>query len=248
MPEASDAERSGDEPVLAPYDDLSWLRPAQAWRLAQSVLRPTWRQLMRLRVYGLDRIPRSGPAVLAANHQSLADIFAFGMAVQPRSIRYMAKVELWEIPMIGFLMPHSGAFPVRRGGGDRDAIRQAQQVIASSNLLGIFVEGTRQSEISEVLPGAAMLAIATGAPIIASCVHGSERHGRDPRNPVSISFSTPLDLASFGRGSKAYRTASRVLRHNLEIQMAFLRSAEAAGRPKRATPPVGVLDVGGSDA
>jgi 1-acyl-sn-glycerol-3-phosphate acyltransferase len=242
------AEFVSGERVLAPYDDLSWLPPAQAWRLAQALLRPTWRQLMRLRVYGLDRLPRTGPAVLAANHQSLADIFAFGMAVQPRSIRYMAKVELWDIPVIGWLMPHSGAFPVRRGGGDREAIQQAKQVIASSNLLGIFVEGTRQDEISEVLPGAAMVAIATGAPIIVSCIHGSSLHGRDPRNPVSISFSTPLDLGSFGRGSKAYRTASRVLRRNLEIQMAFLRSVEAAGRPKRATPPEATLDVGEIDA
>lgn len=235
------------ERVLAPYDDLAHVPPVTAWRVAQAILCPTWQRLMRLRIYGYDRLPTTGPAVLAMNHQSVADIFAFGVAVAPRSIRYMAKTELFEMPVIGRLMPHTGAFAVRRGEGDRDAIRQAQQVIAASNLLGIFVEGTRHDEISEVQPGAAMLAIATGAPIIASCIHGTKEHGRDPRRPVSIAFSTPLDLASFGRGSKAYRTASRVLRHNLEIQMEFLRSVEAAGRPMRATPPEAVLDVGETD-
>lgn len=235
------------ERVLAPHDDVAHLPPETAWRIAQAILRPTWQRLMRLRVYGADRLPATGPAVLAANHQSIADIFAFGLATQPRSIRYMAKTELFETPVIGRLMPHTGAFAVRRGAGDRDAIRQARQVIASSNLLGVFVEGTRQVEISEVLPGAAMLAIATGAPVIASCVHGTREHGRRPWRPVSVSFSTPLDLSSFGRGSRAYRRASRVLRRNLELQMAFLRSIEAAGRPRRATPPEAVLDEGGDD-
>lgn len=203
---------------------------------------------MRLRVYGADRIPLEGPAVLACNHQSNVDSFAIGLAIRPRIIRYFAKTELFEAPVVGWLMPRVGAVAVRRGESDRDAIRQARQVIAAGEILGIFVEGTRHETIADVQPGAAMLAIASGAPIIVCCIHGSRRHAKNPVHPISVSFSTPLDLASFGRGSKAYRAASLVLKANLQRQYAFLERVEAAGRPRRATPPEGITELGADDA
>lgn len=228
----------------APYDDLRHLKPETAWKAARRILNPTWKQAMRLRVYGRERLPRSGPIVLASNHQSLADIFALGLALSPRSIRYMAKRELFEMPVVGYLMPHTGAFAVRRGESDRDAIVQAKQVIDSGNVLGIFVEGTRHKEIGDVLPGAAMVAISSGAPIVACCINGGAEHMHNPFNPITISFSTPMDFSSLPRGAKTYRWASRVLKWNLERQLEFLRAVEAAGRPTRATPPEGILEAG----
>lgn len=236
------------ERPLAPHDDLRFLPPARTWAIVRAVLTPTWQQLMRLRVYGADRIPREGGAVLAINHQSNVDSFALGLAIRPRIIRYFAKTELFELPIVGWAMPRFGAVAVRRGESDRDAIRAARQVIAAGEILGIFVEGTRQKAIADVQPGAAMLAIASGAPIIVCCIHGSRRHGGNPLHPVSISFSTPLDVGSFGRGSKAYRAASLVLKENLLRQYAFLESVEAAGRPRRATPPEGIIELPAADA
>ena len=233
-----------ERPASAPHDDLRFLPPAQTWKVLRAALTGTWQQAMRMRVYGADRLPREAPAVLACNHQSNVDSFAIGLAAYPRNIRYLAKTELFEAPVIGRFLPHLGAIAVRRGESDRDAIRQARRVIAANCILGIFVEGTRQQEvIGEVQPGAAMLAIASGAPIIVCCISGSRRHAKDPRHPVSVSFSTPLDLSSFGRGSKAYRAASLVLKANLERQSAFLRATDAAGRPRRATPPEGFSDL-----
>lgn len=235
------------EQVPAPWDELTHFKPELTWKLVQGTLWHTWRHTMRLRIYGAERIPASGPIVLACNHQSNVDSFALGLAVRPRTIRYLAKTELFNTPLIGHFVRHTGSVPIRRGEADRDAIRMARRVISEGKLLGVFVEGTRHKEIGDVQPGAAMLAIGSGAPIIVCCISGSRRHAKNPRHPVSVSFSTPIDVSTFGRGSKAYRAASGVLKLNLERQFAFLQEMERAGRPRQGTPPEAILELDAAD-
>ena len=139
------------EPVIAsvpdplPGADLRPSPPAMVWRVAHRTIPRPWRRGHRAcAVYGADRLPRDGGYVLASNHLAWSDPFVVGMLVAPRVLYYMAKRELWSVPVVGTLIPHTGAFPVDRGQPDRDALRAARAVLDNGQVLGVFVEGTRQ--------------------------------------------------------------------------------------------------------
>jgi 1-acyl-sn-glycerol-3-phosphate acyltransferase len=133
------------------------------------------RRLYRIELTGAERVPRSGGAILVANHESLIDPWVLSL-VTPRPIRYMAKAELWNYPMLRQAMELFGTFPVERGTGDRNAVGQAARLLAADEVLGMFPQGTclpyRQRPWHR---GAAKLALGTGAPIIPVAIVGSER-------------------------------------------------------------------------
>jgi 1-acyl-sn-glycerol-3-phosphate acyltransferase len=144
------------------------------------------RRVYRIEVEGGEHIPKSGPAILAANHESHADPFFLGVATE-RPIHYMAKVELWQNPVVGKLMDWFGTFPVERGGGDSNALRHGIKLLEEGALLGIFPQGTsRPYRNRPYLRGAARLALATGAPLIPLCTINTEKALRP--NRVKIGF------------------------------------------------------------
>ena len=97
----------------------------------------------RLRSYGAERMPRSGGAVLAINHFSWIDIPCIGY-VSPRNLYFLAKVEAHRVPGLGQVIRGFGTLAVRRGESDREAVRRMREVVRDGNVLGVFVEGTRQ--------------------------------------------------------------------------------------------------------
>ena len=111
-------------------------------------------------MYGAERVPLEGGLVVAANHFSWIDPPALGAAI-PRTLYFMAKVEAHRVPGLGQLMRSFGAFSVRRGESDRDAVRTMREIVRDGHALGLFVEGTRQRSgvPGPVQPGAAMVAI-----------------------------------------------------------------------------------------
>src|ERR687892_1379480 len=151
---------------------------------AQGALRAPIRLAYRLVVSGPDRIPRFGPAILASNHDSLLDIPCLVVA-SPRPVWFMAKVELFRGPLASRLLLAGGGFPVRRGGRDLGAVRTALEVVRRGRLLGMYPEGTRAAHLQDFLPGAAWLALATGAPLIPVGIPGTAeampRGSRVPR-------------------------------------------------------------------
>lgn len=219
-----------------PWDGFRVATPARSWGAAWLLARRPIHLFSQLRVYGADRVPGAGAAILAANHRSFYDIFVLG-AVATRPIHYMAKQELFDQPVLGRVLPHTGAFPVRRGEADRAALTMAREVLDRGDLLGIFIDGTRHHEqsVGEVRAGAAMLAGQSGAPIVPVYLHNTDRVVDEPRVPISVSFGMPLTVE--GRGSKAYRAATEVLSAEMAGLQAFAESVERAGRPRVATPP-----------
>lgn len=124
------------------------------------------RRLYRIEVVHPERIPHAGPAILAANHESIWDPFVLGVAT-PREIHYMAKAELFRLRPLGAALRSLNAFPVERGGGDSAAISEAARLLDHGELLGIFPEGTSKPERQNGWHrGAARLALATGAPLV----------------------------------------------------------------------------------
>ncbi len=192
-----------------------------------------------MRVYGADRLPRDSGYVLASNHLAWSDPFVVGMLVAPRVLYYMAKRELWSVPVVGTLIPHTGAFPVDRGQPDRDALRMARSVLDNGQVLGVFVEGTRQKtgEIGNARSGASMLAMGARVPVLPVCVRSGEGFGLPGFPPTSIAVGMPLDLSGLGKGGRAYKAGAERIEVELRRLDDFLRATDRAGRPKRAEPP-----------
>lgn len=160
------------------------------------------RVLFRMRITGLEHIPADGPVVFASNHISNLDPI-FVSAVATRQIHFMAKSSLWTFAPLGKLMEALGAFPVRRGEADRDAIRAAIAHLDAGAGVGIFAEGHRQphGRLGEPQPGFALLALRKGALTIPVALTGTDRIGRHllPRlSKVTITFGPPLDTGVDG--------------------------------------------------
>jgi 1-acyl-sn-glycerol-3-phosphate acyltransferase len=209
-----------------------------AWSIGKPVM-GGWAALMtRLRVYGKDRVPRTGGLVVAYNHLSWIDIPAFGWS-SPRTVYFLAKAEAHAVPLVGAYLRLFGSFGVRRGESDREAVRRMRDVVRAGNALGIFAEGTRQrsGELGPVQPGAAMAALQEDVPVVCAAIYGSHEWKPGNFKPVSIAYGEPMRFTGLPRNAKGYREASGEIEAELRRLWEWLRDLHAAGRPRQAVPP-----------
>jgi 1-acyl-sn-glycerol-3-phosphate acyltransferase len=190
----------------------------------------------RLKAYGRERVPRDGGAVLAMNHFSYMDPAAFGAAC-PRRIVYAAKIEAHRAPGLGQLIRSHGTISIRRGESDRDALRRMRETVRSNHLLGMFVEGTRQRSgvPGEAKPGAAMVAIQEGVPIIPAAVYGSLDWNWNFK-PVSVAFGEAMRFYDYSRNSRGYRQATEEVMAEIQRLWVFLGEMHRLGRPDGVPP------------
>ena len=202
---------------------------ARTYRAAGLVIRPLMRAWFRMRVEGAEHVPASGPAILAANHRSNVDPVLLGAALR-RPVSYMAKEELFVWPL-GTVLRWIGQFPVRRGGADREALRQTEAVLARGSVLGLFPEGTRgPGRFATVHAGLAYILLRQQCPVLPVAMLGTERVRRrwgwlPFASPVRVVVGPPLDLPDPGAGRAGRRAATEVLRRALEE---FVLRVEAA--------------------
>jgi len=165
-----------------------------AYRVVDALgFRSLIRSVYRVEVAGADRVPADGPVILVANHESIWDPFVLGVATS-RQIHYMAKAELFESRVLAAAMRSLNAFPVERGGGDRDAMSEAGRLLARGAVLGMFPQGTSKPERQIGWHrGAARLALATGAPVVPVRLRGTKPMPR--RSHVQISVREPIVVA-----------------------------------------------------
>ncbi len=191
----------------------------------------------RLHVYGKERVPPTGGCVVASNHFSWLDPAVLG-AASPRILYYMAKVEAHRAPGFGAFIRAFGCFPVRRGESDREAVRTMRRIVAEGNALGLFVEGTRQRSgvPGEVQPGAAMVAIQEGVPVVPVAIHGTESWSLRHPSPVSIAWGEPLTFEGLPRGGKGYKEASGQIQREIRGLWDWLVTLHELGRPKGVEP------------
>jgi 1-acyl-sn-glycerol-3-phosphate acyltransferase len=132
--------------------------------------------VFRLEVRGTKEIPESGPLIIAANHKSWLDPVAIGVAVS-RRVHFMAKEELFHIPLFASLLRALYAFPVKREVADLRALKTAIKILRSNEVLGIFVEGTRVKAegIGEIKPGIYALAKISGATVVLCAIKGTRQ-------------------------------------------------------------------------
>lgn len=149
----------------------------------------------RIKVNGQENLPDSGPVILLSNHISLLDPPLLA-AVSPRPVRFMAKKELFENPILRFILFLADAFPVDRKKNDITAVKKALSVLKKEEVLGLFPEGTRRPEGKLGTPklGSVMLAIKSGAPIVAVGISNVKAEGQ-----ITINIGESFNLEQFSQ-------------------------------------------------
>lgn len=144
-----------------------------------------------LQPIGVENVPSQGAVILCSNHISVLDPPTIGVSLK-RRIHFMAKEELFRIPLFNRLIIALGAFPVKRGGISKQSIRQTLQLLEEGHMIGIFPEGTRKSTgIGK--RGAANFALKSNATVIPVAIIGNYRLFRK----MKIVYGEPIDLSQF---------------------------------------------------
>ncbi len=166
---------------------IPWLYDA-----ASGTIKAMMMTIWRARATGVENVPKTGPLIIACNHMSYLDPPGMGCFV-PRRISFMAKKELFDIPILGPAIAGVGAYPVDRKGSARSAIKKSLEVLKAGGAVGIFPEGTRNLS-GEVEPqvGAALLASLSKAPVVPASIVGSDRALKFPK--IKVAFGPPLRL------------------------------------------------------
>lgn len=156
--------------------------------------------LRRWEVRGVENLSNIGGLVLVSNHTSYWDPVVVGCAFN-RQVHFMAKSELFSIPLLGTAIRILGAFPVRRDKSDRNAIRTAVKLLEKGSVVGVFPEGTRSrtGEMLKLHLGAAMLAFKAGVPILPVAVSGT----RGVFGKITIQVGKPIFSQGGAKASKA---------------------------------------------
>lgn len=236
----SSADVPGSGTARAPTDPVptaSWPYRSAAW-VAFTVMRL---QRWRFDVHGLEHVPRSGGAVIAANHSSFWDFFTVGRAPYlrlGRPVRILAKASLFDAPVFGSLMRRAEHIPVHRGSG-AGALRSAVSALRAGELVLVLPEQTISPSF-ELLPfkaGAARMAASAGVPLIPTASWGSHRFhtvGRWPRwswrLPVSIRYGPPLRPGPDDDPS----AVTAELRHRVQSLLDDARASYPDGTPAGA--------------
>jgi 1-acyl-sn-glycerol-3-phosphate acyltransferase len=172
--------------------------PRILWELLRIVAIPILAIVARVQLRGRYNVPRRGPYILVANHLSWLDIPLIP-AYLPGKVIYMAKEELFT-GRIGWLVRFLGAFPVKRGEGDRQALRAADELLKRGKVLVIFPEGTRSKTrtMAKAHSGMGMIALRAGVPVVPVAIWGSEYVLKKFGAPVTISYGEPVTLRPKG--------------------------------------------------
>ena len=178
------------------------------------------RILYRIDIVGRGRMPVSGGAIVCANHIHIFDPVLIALAVR-RPIRFMGKAELFSWPLVGYLASMAGAFPVKRGSADMQAIRLSLRILQGGELLGIFPEGTR-SKTGEIAPfnsSVTMLAEKAGVPIIPAAIAGEYRFGQK----IKVLIGEPIELNTLCPAPYDRATATTALMDHIKALKDSLR-------------------------
>jgi 1-acyl-sn-glycerol-3-phosphate acyltransferase len=178
------------------------------WWFGRRLVPPVTRFLAPAAAYGVERVPREGGCVVAANHFSAIDHPLIGV-FSPRPLFFLAKAELMRLPGLGPLLGWLGVFGVRRGEGDREAVRRARELVRDGNVVCIHVEGTRQrfGHPGPLHPGALMIAMQEGVPVVPLGLDTFGWSALHNRRLCAVVWGEPIMLDDLPRNRKGYAEA-----------------------------------------
>ena len=186
------------------------------YRFLKLTLTPTLRFLFKLEVKGAEHIPQSGGFLLCSNHIAKRDVFMIAAAC-PRRIRFIAKKELFSIPILSTVIKSLGAIPVNRSGNDVGAIRTSVDQIKHGEAVAIFPQGHRRPKLNpastEIRNGAGLISYRSGAPLVPVCIKTKGIKYRIFRK-VEIIFGEPIPYEDLGfsvGGNDEYTSATKMV-------------------------------------
>lgn len=155
------------------------------------------RRLFRFKSMGEEHLPREGGYVLSANHMSNLDPWPLAIPLYPdRQLRFMAKAEMYRAPL-KWILNAAGAFPVRRGMGDEDAMNRAVELARAGEVVAIFPEGTRRNKgrkkrKARPRSGAARVALTADVPLVPAAIGGTENLMK--LGPLRVAYGPPIQV------------------------------------------------------
>jgi 1-acyl-sn-glycerol-3-phosphate acyltransferase len=202
------------------------MRPSPLYNFIAALSWPVLYGLYRLQVRGRENLPNDGGYVIACNHVSSFDPWPLGLPLWPRRfLRFMAKSELYWWPL-KYVLKAGGAFPVRRGQRDHEAIANAVRLAREGFAVAMFPEGTRRQKglvkRHEARPrsGAARIALEAGVPLVPAAVKGTDRLTRLGRLSVAYGAAVEIDDLRDGEPGEAARIATeRLMERILELEI-----------------------------
>ncbi|WP_054957142.1 lysophospholipid acyltransferase family protein [Paenibacillus dakarensis] len=187
----------------------------------RAVVRALFAVLYRFESVGVHNIPSEGGVLICANHISLRDPISVGIHVK-RQVKFMAKAELFKIPVFGWLIRQLGAFPVKRGGVSKDSIKTSLKILRQGEVMGIFPEGTRNSHSDAAKRGAASFALRSDAVVIPAAIVGDYKLFRKTK----IIYGAPVDMSPF-KEDKSPETLDKAT----ALIMKSINEMRATGKP-----------------
>lgn len=205
-----------------------------AYPLFFSVIRLLMKVLGRLRSSGEENVPLTGGLIFCPNHIADADPPTVFVSL-PRRAWFIGKEELFQIPVVGWFFRHFHAFPIKRDSADRAALKRAEACLRRGEPILVFPEGrcARDGKLQRIQPGAAMLSVRTGCPIVPiGLAHTNEilpygsLRPRFSKHPVTVTFGPPLRPQEFAD-----------LRHGKAVEAVTKRLGDELARLTHQAPP-----------
>ena len=200
------------------------MRPSPLYSVIGALSWPVLHGLYRLEAEGVENVPAGG-CVVACNHVSSFDPWPLGVPLWPsRQLRFMAKSELYWWPL-RILLDGAGAFPVRRGQGDRAAIENAVRLAREGGAVAMFPEGTRRTKglvkrfDARPRSGAARIALEAGVPLVPAAVKGTDRLTR--LGKLRIAYGPPVEIDDLRGGDlteASHEATGRLRARILELE------------------------------
>ncbi|MFP5107925.1 lysophospholipid acyltransferase family protein [Neobacillus sp. C211] len=183
------------------------------YAFARSVVYGVFKPWYRIEAIGREDFPKEGGVLLCSNHIHNFDPMVVGI-MAPRPIHYMAKEEIFSVPVLGNIVRKCNAFPVKRGFNDREALRKGLKILKDGHVFGLFPEGTRSKngELGKGLSGAGFFALRSTAAVVPCAIIGPYRSFRK----LKVVYGQPIDLEEMRKEKASAEQVTELIMSKIE--------------------------------
>ncbi|PGY13995.1 1-acyl-sn-glycerol-3-phosphate acyltransferase [Bacillus sp. AFS031507] len=183
------------------------------YAFARSVVYGIFKPWYRIEAIGREHFPKDGGVLLCSNHIHNFDPMVVGI-MAPRPIHYMAKEEIFSVPVLGNIVRKCNAFPVKRGFNDREALRTGLKLLKDGHVFGLFPEGTRSKtgELGKGLSGAGFFALRSTAAVVPCAIIGPYRSFRK----LKVVYGQPIDLEEMRKEKASAEQVTELIMSKIE--------------------------------